>query len=71
MKIEIDDDYADSILVGVLAESYVRIKEMMKNPNSWHPEDVTIWKELLPAMELVGSHFSTDFNAAIKKARKK
>jgi len=68
MIIEIDDEFADSILVGVLAESYVRIKDMMKNANAWHPEDVAIWKDLIPAMELVGSHFSTDFKAEIKKA---
>ena len=71
MKIEIDDDYADAIVVGALAQSYVLIKEMQKNKNSWHPKDVESWKQLLPAMELVGSHFSTDFKAAIKKAKKK
>jgi hypothetical protein len=71
MKIEIDDDYADAILVGVLAESYVNLKSMMKTKNSWHPEDVDHWKKLIPAMELVGSHFSIDFKAAVKKAGKK
>lgn len=71
MKIEIDDDFVDLIVVDALAESYVRIQEMMKSKNAWHPEDVESWKELLPAMELVGSHFSTDFKAAIKKAKKK
>jgi hypothetical protein len=71
MKIEIDDDYADAILVGVLAESYMLIKEMQKNPKAWHPDDVAHWGRLLPAMEIVGSHFCTDFKAAIKKAKKK
>ena len=71
MKIEIDDDYADAILVGVLAESYTTLKGMQKNPKAWHPEDVKHWKKLIPAMELVGSHFSIDFKAAVKKAGKK
>lgn len=71
MKIEIDDDYADAIFVGVLAESYNMIKDMQKSKNKWHPKDVARWEELLPAMEIVGSHFSTDFKAAIKKAKKK
>ena len=71
MKIEIDDDYADDIVAGTLAESYLRIKDMMKNPKSWHPEDVESWKTLLPAIELVGSHFCTDFKALVKKAKKK
>jgi hypothetical protein len=71
MIVEIDDDFADTIVVVALAESYVRIQKMMKAKNSWHPDDVESWKELLPAMEIVGSHFSTDFKAAIKKAKKK
>ena len=70
MKIEIDDENADAIFVGVLAESYVLLKSMIKNQNAWHPEDVARWKELIPAMEIVGSHFSTDFKSAIKKAKK-
>ena len=71
MKIEIDDDYADAILVGVLAESYIMLKEMQKNPKAWHADDVKHWEKLIPAMELVGSHFCTDFKSSIKKAKKK
>ena len=71
MKIEIDDDYADAIFVGVLSESYLLIKEMQKAKDSWHPDDIAHWKELLPAMELVGAYFCTDFKAFIKKAKKK
>lgn len=71
MMIEVDDDCADAILVASLAHSYVGISDMMKNPTAWHEDDVAAWKELLPAMELVGGWYSTDFKAAIKKARKK
>jgi len=71
MIIEIDDDFADAIVVAALADSYIMIKNMQKNPKAWHPDDIAHWKDLIPAMEIVGSHFSTDFKAAIKKAKKK
>ena len=71
MIIKIDDDCADAILVASLAESYASISDMMKNPTAWHEDDVAAWKELLPAMELVGGWYSTDFKAAVKQARKK
>jgi hypothetical protein len=71
MVIEIDDDCADAILIASLANSYVGISEMVKNGDAWHEDDVTAWKELLPALKLVGGWYSIDFNADIKKAKKK
>lgn len=71
MIVEIDDDFADEILVATLAESYVSISQMMKTPAQWHEDDVAAWKELMPAMELVGGWYSTDFKAAIKAAKKR
>ena len=71
MMIEVDDDYADDILVSNLADSYVSIADMLKNPDSWHKDDVEAWKELLPAMKLVLQWYSTDANAEIKKAKKR
>lgn len=71
MMIEVDDDYADDILVASLANSYVSIQAMLKDPKSWHKDDVAAWKELLPAMELVGNWYSTSFKADIKAAKKR
>jgi hypothetical protein len=71
MVIEIDDDCADAILVASLAQSYVSISENIKNGDHWHEDDVAAWKELLPALELVGGWYSVDFKADIKKAKKK
>lgn len=71
MILELDDDFTDEITVGNLAQSYVSISGMVKNKNDWHEDDVAAWKELLPAIKLVGGWYSTDFDAAIKKARKK
>jgi hypothetical protein len=71
MIIELDDDFSDEITVANLAQSYASISEMMKNGQKWHEDDIAAWKELLPAIKLVGGWYSTDFDAAIKKAKKK
>ena len=71
MIVEIDDDCADQILVANLAWAYVSISKDLKNPNKWHEDDTEHWKQLLPAIKLVGEWFSVDFNAEIKKAKKK
>ena len=71
MIIEIDDDCADEIVRANLAQSYVGIEGMMKSGKGWHEDDVASWKELLPALMLVGGWYSVDFKADIKKARKK
>jgi hypothetical protein len=70
MIIEIDDDCADEIVVSNLARSYASISNMLKNKSSWHEDDVEAWKELLPALKLVGGWYCIDFDGAIKKARK-
>lgn len=70
MIIEIDDDWADEITRTCLAQSYVGISDMMKEPKKWHEDDVAAWKELLPALKLVGGWYSVDFDAEIKKAKK-
>ena len=71
MMVEVDDDFADAIVAVSLVNSYVSINNMLKNGKGWHEDDVTAWKEILPALELVGGWYSTDFKADIKKAKKK
>jgi hypothetical protein len=71
MIIEIDDDFADEIVVNNLASSYVSISGMLKDGKNWHEDDVEAWKELLPALKLVGGWYSVDFDGAIKKEKKK
>jgi hypothetical protein len=70
MKIKIDDDFVDEIVVANLAESYVSIADMLKNGSGWHEDDVEDWKELLPAIKLVGNWYCFDFDAAVKKVKK-
>ena len=70
MNIEIDDDFTDEITVANLAQSYVAVSRMLKE-DAWHEDDVAAWKELLPALEIVGNWYSVDFKKDIKKAKKK
>jgi hypothetical protein len=71
MILELDDDFTDEITVANLAQSYVSISDMMKNGKGWHEDDIAAWKELLPALKLIGGWYSTDFNKEIKKAKRK
>jgi hypothetical protein len=71
MILELDDDFTDEITVANLAESYVSISANLKNGSGWHEDDVEAWKELLPAIKLVGGWYSIDFDKEIKKAKKK
>ena len=71
MMLEIDDDFTDEITAANLAQSYVSIKDMMKSGKGWHEDDIAAWTELLPALKLVGSWYSVDFDKEIKKAKKK
>ena len=71
MNLELDDDFADDITRTNLAQSYVSISDMMKNGKNFHEDDVASWKVLLPALKIVGGWYSVDFDADIKKARKK
>ena len=71
MIIEFDDELADEILVANIAQTYVRLEESLKEPQYWHEDDIAHWKELLPAMKMVGEWYSTDFNEAIKQAKRR
>ena len=70
MILELDDDFTDEITVSNLASSYVAVSEMAKDKTQ-HEDDLAAWKELLPALKLVGGWYSIDFDAEIKKAKRK
>ena len=71
MIVEIDDDFADQIVVNVLADSYVSMSSMLKSGVVYHEDDVAAYKEMLPAIKTIGNWFSVDFAAEIKKAKKR
>jgi hypothetical protein len=71
MILQLDDDFTDEITVANLAQSYVSISDMMKNGKGWHEDDIAAWKELLPALKLVGGWYSIDFSKEVKKAKRK
>lgn len=71
MIIEIDDDFSDQIVVNVLADSYVSMQHMMKTGIIQHEDDIAAYNEMLPALKTVGSWFSVNFDAELKKAKKR
>lgn len=71
MILELDDDFTDDITAANLAQSYVAITDNLKNGHGWHEDDVAAWKELLPAIMLVGGWYSVDFKKEIKKVKEK
>lgn len=71
MIIEIDDDFSDQIVVNVLADSYVSMKQMLKSKMVYHEDDVAAYNEMLPALLIVGNWFSVDFATELKKAKKR
>jgi hypothetical protein len=71
MILELEDDFSDQIVVNVLADSYVSMTSMLKNGIVHHEDDVKAYKEMLPAIKLIGGWFSTNFDAEIKKAKKR
>jgi len=71
MILELDDDFSDQVVVTVLADSYVSIQSMLKADDIYHEDDIKAYVEMLPAIKLVGKWFSTDFDAELKKAKKR
>lgn len=71
MILELDDDFSDQIVVNVLADSYVSMKDMLKTGVVVHEDDIAGYNEMLPAIKLIGKWFSTDFEAELKKAKKR
>jgi hypothetical protein len=71
MKIEVDDDFMDDLVGAEMVRNYIMVKSFLKNSKNSHPEDVAAWKELLPALEIVGKWYTFDFENKVKKESKK
>ena len=71
MILEIDDDFSDQIVVNVLSDSYVSMKQMLKDGTVCHPDDVDAYTKMLPAIEIILKWFCTDPAAELKKAKKR
>lgn len=70
MILELEDDFTDEITAANLAQSYVSISKNVTEVKHWHEDDIAAWKDLLPAIMIVGKWYSYDFEADIKKAMK-
>jgi hypothetical protein len=75
MKIEIDDDCVDSIIQAAILNDYLHltqdIKIAEKNPNAFHPDDVSAFKDVVAALEVLGGWYFYNFKEALKQAKKK
>ena len=72
MKIEIDDDFMDTIIQGALVEDYVNLTKELKNNKAMHEEDVEAYKETIKGLEILGRWYFPwgEFDKAVKKARR-
>ena len=74
MILQLDDDFADDIVRQVLLETYVNLKNDIKNKKDAHEDDIALWKKVVPAIEVLGQWYFYDFDsdvAAFKKRKKK
>ena len=73
MKIEIDDDFKDTIVQSALVEDYINLTNDLKNSKAMYPEDVEAYKETVKGIEILGRWYFAwgEFDKEVKKARKK
>ena len=73
MKIEIDDDFKDTIVQSALVEDYINLTNDLKNSKAMYPEDVEAYKETVKGIEILGRWYFAwgEFDKELKKARKK
>jgi hypothetical protein len=72
MKIEIDDDFLDTIIQGALVADYVSLTEDLKTPDNMHEDDVEAYKETVQGIEILSKWYFVhgEFEKEVKKARK-
>ena len=71
--IEIDDDCVDSIIQEAIVWHYVHLTDDLKNVKNLHPDDREAYEKVAEACKVLGGWFFAhgEFDAAVKKARKK
>lgn len=70
MMLRIEDDFSDEIVKASLLQTYLSLKKSLKNKNL-HEDDVVVYKNLVPALEVVCNWYFYDFKQAVKDAGKK
>ena len=76
MKIEIDDDFVDTIVQGALVKDYINLtadlKAYKKNPDHLHEDDASAYAETVQAIESLAKWYFVqgEFEKEVKKARK-
>jgi hypothetical protein len=72
MIIEINDDFAETVMQQALLNDYVSLTADLKHPERMHEDDVIAFKETVAALEVLAKWYFVhgDFEKAVKKARK-
>ena len=72
MNVEINDDFAETIVQQALLNDYISLTGDLKNPKKLHPDDVAAFKETVAALEVLAKWYFVhgEFDKAVKKARK-
>ena len=72
MIIEINDDFAETVMQQALLNDYLSLTADLKHPERLHEDDVAAFKETVAALEVLAKWYFVhgDFEKAVKKARK-
>jgi hypothetical protein len=72
MIIEINDDFAETVMQQALLNDYVSLTADLKHPERMHEDDVVAFKETVAALEVLAKWYFVhgEFDKAVKKARK-
>lgn len=77
MKIEIDDDFVDTIIQHALVKDYIYLTDDLKvhkkNPDFLHEDDAAAYEEVVKGIEILSRWYFVhgEFEKEVKKARKK
>ena len=71
MKVEIDVETAEGITRCMLVDTYVGVKEYLKDKN-YGPDDVEMFKKVATAINVLGGWYFAEgeFKKMVKKAKK-
>jgi hypothetical protein len=71
MKLEIDMEVADDITRCSLLDTYISLKDDLKNKSNLHEDDKERYKKTVKAIEVVGDWYFFNFESSVKEEREK
>jgi len=71
MMIEIDNELADDIVRGSLMQTYLNLSEDLKKIKNLDEDDREAYKNVVAAIEVLGTWYFYDFPGKVKEAKAK